>query len=188
MLEGLAPPDPPLTDGVITLRPPDVERDAETVAPFNADPEIIRWILGARPPDDDPTRSIEQHLERWRRGSDATFSIDAVGHDRRVGVTRVLLGLVDPFRFAEVGYILMPWGRGQGYATRTVRLVARWVFDDLDLTRLQARTDVRNVASQRVLERVGFQREGVARSGHVLPLSGERIDTLMWSLLPGELR
>ena len=31
MLEGLAPPDPPLSDGVVTLRLPDVERDAETM-------------------------------------------------------------------------------------------------------------------------------------------------------------
>jgi hypothetical protein len=44
-----------------------------------------------------------------------------------------------------------------------------------------------NVASHRVLERTGFQREGVARAGYGYPLTGERIDCLMWSLLPGEL-
>jgi hypothetical protein len=38
-----------------------------------------------------------------------------------------------------------------------------------------------------VLERVGFRREGVARAGHVLPVSGKRIDTVMWSRLPGEV-
>jgi hypothetical protein len=39
-----------------------------------------------------------------------------------------------------------------------------------------------------VLERVGFGREGLARSGFVLPVSREWVDTTMWSLLPGEVR
>ena len=81
-----------------------------------------------------------------------------------------------------------PPERGQGYATRTVRLVAAWVFDDLGLGRLQARTSQGNLASEHVLERVGFRREGLARSGFLLPVSRERVDTTMWSLLQGEVR
>jgi RimJ/RimL family protein N-acetyltransferase len=99
-----------------------------------------------------------------------------------------MFGLVDPFGFAEIGYILFPDGRGRGYATRTVRLVADWVLGDLGLGRLQARTSLGNVASERVLERVGFRREGLARSGFVLPVSREWVDTTMWSLLPGDVR
>ena len=38
----------------------------------------------------------------------------------------------------------------------------------------------------RVLERAGFQREGVARAGWVLPVTGERQDVTMWSLLPSD--
>jgi RimJ/RimL family protein N-acetyltransferase len=66
-------------------------------------------------------------------------------------------------------------------------VLAQWTFDDLQIGRLQAGTSVGNGASQRVLKRVGFQREGLARAAHVLPVSGERIDCVMWSLLPGEL-
>ena len=62
-------------------------------------------------------------------------------------------GSVDPFGFAESGDILFPDGRGRGYATRTVRLVAEWVLGDLGLGRLQARASKGNVASERVLER-----------------------------------
>ena len=183
----LQAPDPPLTDGVVTLRLPDAERDAPTLAVIAGDPEIQRRVLGGVPPPFDPDVIFPDYLERWRRGTDAFFSIDAEGHDQRVGVTRVLLGLVDPFGLAEIGYFLLPEGRGRGYATRTVRLVAGWVFDDLGLGRLQARTQPGNVASERVLERVGFRREGVARGGHVLPVSRERIDTVMWGLLPRDL-
>ena len=185
VLAGLTPPDPPLTDGVVTLRPPD-ERDIPAMqdAP---DPDIVRFIFGDAPQPADPEAFLERCRGWWTAGTDAFFSVDAVGHEERVGVARILLGLADPFGFAEVGYIFRPEGRGHGYATRTVRLLAHWVFDVLGLGRLQARTSLDNVASQAVLERVGFQREGVARAGHVLPVTRERIDVVMWSLLPGDL-
>jgi RimJ/RimL family protein N-acetyltransferase len=181
----LQPPDPPLSDGVVTLRVPDPERDAASLRHFD-DPEIVRWILGGPSQVNDPTAVIAQQRDWWEGSANAIFSVDAVGHDERVGLTRVMLGLVEPFGFAEIGYILFPHGRGQGYATRTVRLVASWVFS-IGVGRLQARTSLGNVASERVLERAGFQREGVARSGFVLPISGEWVDTTMWSLLPGDL-
>lgn len=186
MLEGLAPPDPPLSDGVVTLRLPEVERDAQTAIAISEDPEIQRWILGGRPARTDPQKVIEGQLERWRNRTDAIFSIDAVGHEQRVGMLRVLFGLVDPFGFAELGYALLPEGRGRGYATRAVRLAADWVFDELGVGRLQARTSLRNTASERVLERAGFQPEGTARAGWVFPVTGEREDVTMWSLLPSD--
>ncbi len=185
---GLSPPDPPLTDGVVTLRVPDEAHDLRAVS-APPDPEIVRWISGAVtevPPD--PAALFARYRKWWEEGSSAFFSIDATGQQERVGVARVLFGLVTPYGFAEIGYILEPHGRGHGYATRAVRLLAHWVLDDLGVGRLQARTHPDNVASQRVLERVGFQREGLARAGNYLPVSGERTDALMWSLLPGEIR
>lgn len=187
MPAGLQPPDPPLTDGVVTLRLPDAERDTASLGHF-ADPEIVRWLLGGPPQPSNAAATFVQQLQWWGDGTNAVFSIDAEGHDERVGLIRVMLGLVEPFGFAEIGYILFPDGRGRGYATRTVRLVAGWVFDVLGVGRLQARTSLGNVASERVLERCGFTREGVARAGFVLPVSREWVDTTMWSLLPGEAR
>jgi len=171
----------------VTLRVPDEARDAASLRHFE-DPEIVRWLLGGPPEPPSPKSAFAQQLAWWRAGTNAAFSIDAEGHDERVGVARLMFGLVEPFGFAEIGYILFPGGRGQGYATRTVRLVADWVLGDLGLGRLQARTSVGNVASERVLERVGFRREGLARSGFVLPVTRQWVDTTMWSLLPGELR
>jgi RimJ/RimL family protein N-acetyltransferase len=148
----------------------------------------VRWLLGGPPQPPEPRSAFAQQLGWWRAGTNAAFSIDAEGHDERVGVVRVMFGLAEPFGFAEIGYILFPDGRSRGYATRTVQLVADWVLGDLGLGRLQARTSVGNVASERVLERVGFRREGLARSGFVLPVSREWVDTTMWSLLPGDVR
>ena len=185
MLAGLKPPDPPLTDGVVTLRLPD-EHDIPAMREV-PDSQIVRFIFGDAPEPPDPGEALARYREWWSAGTNAFFSVDAVGHEERVGAARVLFGLADPFGFAEVGFIFRPAGRGHGYATRTVRLLAHWVFDSLGLGRLQARTHLDNLASQRVLERVGFQWEGVARSGSVLPITDERIDVAMWSLLPSDL-
>ena len=57
----------------------------------------------------------------------------------------------------------------------------------LELQRIDLLTDPDNVASQRVAEKVGFQREGVLRA-HLRHPDGRIRDSVMFSLLPGELR
>jgi RimJ/RimL family protein N-acetyltransferase len=87
---------------------------------------------------------------------------------------------------AAVGYWLAPEARGRGAATHAVRLLARWAFVELGLARLELTCGPDNEASQRVAERCGFTREGLLRS-HV-PFQGARRDSVIYGLLPGELR
>ena len=87
---------------------------------------------------------------------------------------------------AAVGYWLVPEARGRGAATQAVRLLARWAFAELGIARLELTCGPDNVASQHVAERCGFVREGLLRS-HV-PFKGARRDSVIYSLLPGELR
>src|SRR5512146_2713173 len=75
--------------------------------------------------------------------------------------------------------------RGKGLATRAVRLISRWALRELGLPRLGLFTEPWNVASQRVAERAGFQREGVLRSW--TEIDGRRRDYVSFSLLPGDL-
>lgn len=84
-------------------------------------------------------------------------------------------------RTAEVGYMTAPWARGRGYAGESVLAVARWLFERHGFTRLQLRASPSNAASQRVAEKAGFVREGVARAS----LGGE--DLVVYSLIPSDL-
>ena len=60
----------------------------------------------------------------------------------------------------------------------------RWTFAELEVGRLQLTTHLDNPASQRVAEKAGFTREGVLRAW--ADQRGERVDLVMWSLLPGD--
>jgi RimJ/RimL family protein N-acetyltransferase len=87
----------------------------------------------------------------------------------------------------SIGYWCVREARGRGLTTRALRILCRWALEELELERLELLTDPDNVASQRVAEKVGFRREGVLRS-HLLHPDGRRRDSVMFSLLPGELR
>lgn len=86
-----------------------------------------------------------------------------------------------------IGYWCAAEARGRGLTTLALRRLCRYALDDLGLERLQLTTDVENLASQRVAEKGGFRREGVIRS-HLRHPDGERRDSALFSLLPGELR
>jgi len=87
---------------------------------------------------------------------------------------------------AGIGYGVRAEVRGRGVATRAVRLVSAWAFEECGVQRLQLRADVLNAASQRVAERAGFHREGVLRSIRYSRRHERRVDFAMYSLLADE--
>lgn len=88
---------------------------------------------------------------------------------------------------AELGYVLGSKYWGKGIATHVVKRVAEIAFVELpQLERLEALVDVENVGSQRVLEKAGFQREGVLRK--YLFIKGKSRDRVMFSILSTDLQ
>lgn len=79
------------------------------------------------------------------------------------------------------------WRRATwGYVpSHTVRLISRWALETLQLARLEITCGPDNTSSQRVAQQCGFSHKGLLRS-HT-PFKGGRRDTVMFSLLPGEL-
>jgi RimJ/RimL family protein N-acetyltransferase len=86
-------------------------------------------------------------------------------------------------RIVEIGYFVLPAARGRGVATTIARMLAEHAFS-LGIERVAAYVNVGNTASERVLEKAGFTREGVVRS---MPKpDGRRVDKTLFSLLSGE--
>jgi RimJ/RimL family protein N-acetyltransferase len=87
---------------------------------------------------------------------------------------------------AEIGYWAAPGVRGNGYMTEAAREVCGWAFRQLGLARIEWRAVVDNEASWRVVEKLGFTREGTLRAA--LPLRGVRQDVWIGSILSTEWR
>lgn len=87
-------------------------------------------------------------------------------------------------RSAAMGYCFDDSAWGHGYATEAARGLLQWAFATLDLNRVQAETDTRNVASARVLEKLGFVREGTLREDCIV--NGDVSDSWVYGLLRRE--
>ena len=174
---GRRPPEP-LRDELILLREWR-EGDIPTLVRELQDPEIVRWTRVPSPYSEQDARDF---IVRHRR-QETGFAIVPAGGGEPIGA----VGIRDVGeRTGRLGYWVAASARARGVATRAVRLVARWAFEDLGLARVELVTDPANQASQRAAERAGFTREGVLRS--YLEIKGRRRDAVMFSLLPGELR
>jgi RimJ/RimL family protein N-acetyltransferase len=167
------------------LRPPQPS-DAQAIRQACQDPDIQRWIPAVPSPytDEDAGVFVAWSEQGWRTGERASFVICDSGSDELLGT----LGLGLDRRehgVASIGYWLAREARGRGVATEAVKLGSRWAFRELGIERLELYTETGNEPSQRVAERAGFTREGIAR-GHLRTSTGRR-DSVIFSLLPGDL-
>jgi ribosomal-protein-alanine N-acetyltransferase len=89
-----------------------------------------------------------------------------------------------PFLSCSLGYWVSEKSNGRGVATQAVARIARLAFDEFALHRIEAGTLVHNAGSQRVLERNGFQRYGLAP--RYLKIAGEWRDHVLFQLVSEE--
>jgi RimJ/RimL family protein N-acetyltransferase len=85
----------------------------------------------------------------------------------------------------NVGIALAPERRGQGYGTAAQRLLVRYLFAHSQVNRIEAGTEVTNLAEQRALEKAGFTREGIARGAAFQ--NGRWHDAVIYSVLRAEV-
>jgi ribosomal-protein-alanine N-acetyltransferase len=86
-----------------------------------------------------------------------------------------------PFQSCSLGYWVSVTDNGRGLATAAVRDIIRLAFEQLGLHRIEAGTLLRNVRSQRVLERNGFVRFGVAPA--YLSIAGRWQDHVLYQVV-----
>jgi RimJ/RimL family protein N-acetyltransferase len=179
-------PDPPLVDGVVLLRPW-TRDDLPFVVAACQDPEVSRYspVIPFPYTEADAVGWFESQEPTRLAGKGLDFAVVCARGGNRLGAVGVKVNAL--LWSAEVGYWLAPQARGHGHVTSATRAVARWIFDELGLARLELTTDPDNLASQRVAERCGFRREGHLRSHMLVRHSGQRRDSLVYGLLPGEL-
>lgn len=180
-------PDPPLGDELVSLRSWTAEDVPAKLMAF-ADPIVQRfsWARTTAYDESDARAFFGYQEEARRRGEELNFALVEPSEPDSVLGGGSVYGIDLEQGRAAVGYWLAPSARGRGVATHATGLMARWAFGELGIARLELTCGPDNAASQRVAERCGFVREGVLRSH--MPFKDGRRDTVMFSLLPGELQ
>ena len=124
-------------------------------------------------------------LSRAARGTDLPFAVIHLPSGRVAGATRYL-NITPRDRGLEVGGT---W-YGLEYQRTAVNTECKYLllthaFENLKCIRVQIKTDLRNVRSQRAIERIGAKREGVLRNHMILP-DGRFRDSVFYSILDRE--
>jgi RimJ/RimL family protein N-acetyltransferase len=153
--------------------------DAEAFAAYRSVPEVARYQSWDAPLS--LTDALEL-VEDFGQGDPAMpgwfqYAIDLDG----VLIGDIGLNLHENLMQAELGFTLSPPYQGNGYATEAVRGLLDQLFGERNLHRVSAECDARNTASIRLLERLGFRREGLRLSNSWF--KGEWTDDVLFGLL-----
>ena len=161
-----------------------VPEDAPALLAVFGDPAVCRYW--SRPPLADLAEgaALQREIaELFAERSLFQWGIAERDGDAVVG-TCTLAALSAEHRRAELGFAIARGAWGRGYASEAVAALLAYAFDALALHRVEADVDPRNDSSIRVLERMGFRREGCQRERY--HLAGEVQDALLYGLLRRE--
>lgn len=174
-----------LSTARLTLRPLRPE-DAVPLFAMYSDVEFMRyWSFPVMKRFEQAVDYLARRLQGSAAELEVVWAIE-------LATTHEAIGLVSLFNVemaskrAEIGFGLQRPFWGQGYMSEAACAVVACAFDVLHLRRLEADIDPRNEASARLLERLGFIREGVLRERWVI--DGRVADSALYGLLQADRR
>jgi [ribosomal protein S5]-alanine N-acetyltransferase len=162
----------------IMLRPVSLN-NAEDMFEYNSDEETTRFIYDPHTDLDQTKRMIANYYFKEPIGK---YSIVLKDSNKMIGT--VEFRVHDYNNSGELGFTLNRHFWGHGYMTEAGKLILELAFPILDLDRVYAGHDVRNVASGRVLKRLGMTYEGTHRRDQ--KVKGVLTDTAYYSILKDE--
>lgn len=162
------------------VEPKHAEQLAEAIEASASD--LSQWLGPRYTPR--TAEAVAAFIADWHAGAAAgtQFGFAALDErDRCVGFG--LINQVNVFhRFGNLGYWVRTGETGRGIATEITRRVAEFGFETLDLHRIEIVIEVSNIASQRVAEKSGAEREGLLRK-RLAGRDGPSRDAYMFSIL-----
>jgi RimJ/RimL family protein N-acetyltransferase len=149
--------------------------------------DVHRWLYSGPRSEDEVRAAIESRIARLRDAPETgvALAVDIAATGELVGDVSLTLGSPE-HRQAEIGFILHPGHQGRGYATEAAEAMVALAFSTYDLHRVYGRLEARNIASARVLEKLGMRREA-----HLVEnewVKGEWQSELIYALLAREWR
>jgi len=157
--------------------------DVDVMVRLHADPAVLRYLGRPARTRDQVVARIADEVAMVARGEAIRWAFDLDG---------AMVGSGGFWRWnpahhlAEIGYDLLPEQWGRGLVVEALRPILRYGFEHLGLHRVEANIDPANAASARVLDKLGFVREGTQRENWFY--AGAYTDTGVYGLLASDLR
>ena len=158
--------------------------DATALAAYRSDPNVSRYQSWISPVPVVQARALVAELALGEPRAEGWFQYAVERKDRPGLIGDVGVNRRDAGRQAELGFSFAAEHQGRGYATEAVRRVVEHLLVEEGLHRVTAECDARNDRSARLLERVGFRREGHLRASTWM--KGEWTDDLIFGVLASE--
>lgn len=143
------------------------EEDAEAIYHgYARDADVTRFLLWPPHTNIQETQGFLQHCrDVWEEGTAFPYAIVNKEDGSMMGMIEMR---IDGHR-ADFGYVLAKPRWGNGYVPEALAALVNWASSQSDIHRVWAYCDVENRASQRVLEKVGMEREGLLRHYAMMP-------------------
>lgn len=159
--------------------------DALDAAISESLPDLVRWLPWAHAAHSRGDSRRYLRVAQSARAARNAFEYAIIERSEETLLGMVSLHRLDwPRRSCGLGYWVRRTSWGKGYATEAGAALLRHAFGDLQLNRVEALVALENAASHRVVEKLGFTREGVARG--IERISGEHLDHVQYSLLAAD--
>ncbi len=172
-----------LTTERLTLRFFEASDAAAQYAIFS-DPAVMRyWSSSAWTDMEQAHASIRKAREAYDDGSSLCLAVALNTTGEVIGYVN-LYAIYASNRRCDIGYALAQAHWGNGYLAEALRCALSHAFGPMNLNRIEADIDPRNAASEKLLVRMGFQKEGYMRERWIV--NGEICDTVFYGLLRSE--
>ena len=164
-----------------------VDDDLGALHAIQSREDIHRWLYSEPCGEDEMREELERRIARVREAPETVvaLAVELAATGELLGDVSLTLGSPE-HRQAEIGFTFHPGHHGRGYATEAAEAVVALAFSTYDLHRVYGRLEPRNVASARVLEKLGMRQEA-----HLVEnewVKGEWQSELVYALLAREWR
>ncbi len=130
-------------------------------------------------------RVLNDLINSFSIGNYYSFCVFDTQTDELVGGFEIANILYWPKQSASVGYWIAQKYSGKGCATEILANMTQWAFKKFNLVKIEAGTMVSNAASQKVLTKAGFSKEGLSQSyGEI---NGVYEDHILWGIVAGNV-
>ena len=158
--------------------------DIEEVHQYASDPEVTKYMVWSPNSKKQTKKFVEERIEQQnqtiRKDYDLAITLKSDGLIGACGIDDIKLSN----KKGELGYCLNKQYWEKGYATETSEALLDLGFNDLELHRIFAKCDTKNLQSKNVLGKIGMEQEGILREHKII--DGRWRSSYIYSILEGE--